>query len=298
MKLVTYSARDGDTHSIGAVLGGQVVDLPTASGQALPADMIAFLDGGDAMMATAREAIETPPASAIHALADIRLRAPLPRPRSIRDTLSFEGHMRFFRERTGRATAQVWYERPIYYKGNPGSVIGPEDEIVWPSFSENLDYELEVSAVIGTRGVDIPVERALDHVAGFMLFNDVSARDTIFEEVPGNLGPSKGKDFDTGNVLGPFLVTRDEIEPQNIRLEARINGELWSEGNSSDMRHSFAQIISFISRSETLFPGDVIGSGTCEKGSGFELGKGLSAGDVVELSSRQLGTLRNKVRRP
>ncbi|MDO7840786.1 fumarylacetoacetate hydrolase family protein [Sphingomonas immobilis] len=294
MKLVTYSSTKGGIPSIGVMVGDGIVDLPEASGHRLPATMLAFLEGGDAFMDMARAAVA---AAAPRPLAEIRLHAPLPRPQSIRDTISFEGHMRFFKERTGRPVPDVWFERPIYYKGNPATVIGPDDDIRWPNFSEKLDYELEFGVIIGTRGSDIPIEKALDHVAGYVIFNDMSARETITYETGGNLGPAKGKDFDTGNVMGPWLVTRDEIDPSDLALEARINGEVWSRGRSSDMRWSFAQIISFISQSETLHPGDFIGSGTCEKGCGAELDRWLKPGDVIELAVEGLGVLRNTVTR-
>ena len=229
------------------------------------------------------------------ALSDTALLAPVPRPASIRDTISFEGHMRAFERRTGKVTPDLWYQRPIYYKGNPATVVGPEADIRWPAYAEKLDYELEFGIIIGQSGCDIAEGDAHRHIAGYLIFNDFSARDIIPGEVSVNLGPSKGKDFDTGNAMGPWLVTPDEVNAASLKMTARINGEIWSEGNSSDMYWSFEQMIAFISQSETLHPGDFIGSGTIENGCGDEMDKWLSPGDLVELEVEGLGILRNKI---
>jgi 2-keto-4-pentenoate hydratase/2-oxohepta-3-ene-1,7-dioic acid hydratase in catechol pathway len=142
-------------------------------------------------------------------------------------------------------------------------------------------------------------ERAIDHVFGFTIFNDFSARDMQTQERPLSMGPMKGKDFDTGNVLGPWIVTRDEVgNPQALAMEARVNGERWGGGNSAAMHHPFNRIIAFISQSETLHPGEVIASGTVPTGCGLELGRFLSPGDVVELEIERIGVLRNRIVRP
>ena len=130
------------------------------------------------------------------------------------------------------AIPPVWYQQPIYYKGNRFSVIGPDEDIVWPSYSERLDYELEIAAIIGRTGKNIARDRAHDHIFGYTIYNDVSARDAQFKELPGRLGPAKGKDFDTGNVLGPWIVTADEIDPYDLTMTAKVNGEEWSRGHS------------------------------------------------------------------
>lgn len=189
----------------------------------------------------------------------------------------------------------VWYRQPIYYKGNRFSVIGHQHDVRWPRYSRVMDYELELACVIGRGGSDIPRERALDHVFGYTIFNDASARDAQGMEMAGGLGPAKGKDFDTGNVLGPWIVTADEIgDAQSLTMVARVNGEEWSRGTSAAMHHRFDAIVSFISQSETLHPGDVIGSGTVGTGCGLEHGRFLSDGDVVELEVERIGTLRNR----
>lgn len=321
MKLVTFEdAKRRGPQRIGGVVGDQVVDLAAAlaaqlaSGSTperaiqiacatIPADMVEFLSGGEYSMDHARRAEEfgTKRGDGLDglplawALSETTLLAPVPRPTSIRDTISFEGHMRAFERRTGKVTPDLWYKRPIYYKGNPATVVGPEAEIRWPSYAEKLDYELEFGIIIGKSGCGIAEGDARKHIAGYLIFNDFSARDIIPGEVSVNLGPSKGKDFDTGNAMGPWLVTPDEVNAADLKMTARINGEIWSEGNSSDMFWSFEQMIAFISQNETLYPGDFIGSGTIENGCGDEMDKWLSPGDVVELEVEGLGILRNTV---
>ena len=190
----------------------------------------------------------------------------------------------------------VWYEQPIYYKGNRLSFVGHKAEIKWPSFSEFLDIELEIAAIIGKKGRDIKEEDASNYIFGYSILNDISARDAQMKEMPGQMGPAKSKDFDTGNVLGPFILTADEVDhPVALNMEARVNGSVWGGGNSKDMHHSFSDIIAHISRSETIYPGEVIGSGTVGTGSGIESGKKLAPGDEFELEIEKIGTLSNKI---
>jgi 2-keto-4-pentenoate hydratase/2-oxohepta-3-ene-1,7-dioic acid hydratase in catechol pathway len=192
--------------------------------------------------------------------------------------------------------AQVWYEQPLYYKCNRFSVIGPEADIQWPSYSEYLDYELEFGAFIGRTGKNIAPESAHAHIFGYCIFNDVSARDAQLREMQGQLGLAKGKDFDTGNVLGPWLVTVDEIpDPQALTMVARVNGEEWSRGSSRGMQHTFADMLAHVSRDETVRAGEFFGSGTVGGGCGIECGRSLKHGDVIELEVEGLGILRNRV---
>lgn len=228
---------------------------------------------------------------------EITLLAPLPRPNSIRDCLAFEEHVK--NSLGGQGVPPAWYEIPIYYKGNPDTVAGPGDDVVWPSYTQLLDYELEFAAVIGREGVDIPKEEAWDYIAGYTIFNDVSARDIQMKEMSCMLGPAKGKDMDGGNVFGPFLVTPDEFDPRADKLmTARVNGEEWSRGGTSSMYHDFATIISYISQSETLHVGDVIGSGTVGTGCGLELKRFPKPGDLIELEIEGIGVLANRFVKP
>jgi len=321
MKLVTFSVKQYHplTHRIGLINSkGNVTDAAAAyrswllsekkceestarklTDALLPGDMTLFLQGGDISMDALKQAASYAESLGVQVAAgeklwyqtdEITLHAPLFRPSSIRDFLSFEEHLK---NSLGRVPP-VWYEIPIYYKGIPASVIGPDEECIWPDYSEIMDYELEFACVIGKRGKDIPASEAHKYIAGYMIFNDFSARDKQFAEMEGKLGPAKGKDFCTA--IGPYLVTPDEIpDVYNMPMRARVNGELWSEGNSNTMYRTFAEIIEYASTFETLLPGDILGSGTVGNGCGLELKKYLKEGDVIELEIEPLGVLRNRI---
>ena len=224
-------------------------------------------------------------------------------PRQIRDCLVFEEHLanslQRTSERTGRPAEpipEVWYRQPIYYKSNRFSVVGHEADVLWPSYSEWMDYECELACIIGRKVKDISSASALDHVFGYTIFNDFSARDAQYLEMQGRLGPAKGKDFDTGNVFGPWIVTRDELpDPHDLKMEARVNGKRMGGGSSRTMHHSFQSILAHISASETIFPGEIICSGTVGTGCGNEVGYRLKPGDIVELEIERIGILRNRI---
>jgi 2-keto-4-pentenoate hydratase/2-oxohepta-3-ene-1,7-dioic acid hydratase in catechol pathway len=290
---------------------GQLLDLEAAARDAGTPDpafasMLDLIDAGEPGLARAREWARRWPAAHSLPLTGTRLLSPLPEPRQMRDCLVFEQHllnaMKTWELRTGRPSAPispVWYERPTWYKCNRFSVVGHETEVRWPPYSELMDFELELACVIGRKGVDISRDQALSHIFGFTIFNDFSARDVQMVERPLGMGPMKGKDFDTGNVLGPWIVTTDEIgDPQSLEMSVRVNGERWGGGNSRDMHHSFADILAFVSQSETLHPGEVIASGTVPTGCGLELNRFLAPGDVVELEVANIGVLRNRIVRP
>ena len=225
---------------------------------------------------------------------EIKLLAPLPHPASMRDFYAFEHHVKKGFEKRGEPMPPEWYEMPVYYKGNHQSIIGPDQDVRWPSFTEKFDYELELAIIIGKQGRDIPEDQARDYIAGYTVMNDFSARDIQRKEMKVRLGPAKGKDFATA--IGPVLVTPDEIpDPYNLRMTAKINGETWSEGNSGSIFHSFEKMIAFASSEETLFPGDLIGSGTVGTGCGLELDRWVKPGDLMELEIENIGVLRNRV---
>lgn len=265
-------------------------------------EMHAFIAAGDLALQEAQRAIDRAGDDARLPLADVTLHPPLDPPAQLRDCLVFEEHLRNSFAQAAKLTGDeprpipnVWYEQPVYYKGNRFSCVGHEHDVRWPAWSEVMDYELELACVIGRPGRDIAAGDALAHVFGYTIFNDASARDAQFREMAGQLGPAKGKDFDTGNVLGPWIVTADEIgDPQDLAMTARVNGEEWSRGTTADMHHSFADIVAFVSRAETLHPGEVIGSGTVGTGCGLEQGRFLADGDVVELEVEGIGVLRNR----
>jgi 2-keto-4-pentenoate hydratase/2-oxohepta-3-ene-1,7-dioic acid hydratase in catechol pathway len=174
--------------------------------------------------------------------------------------------------------------------------VGTNAPVYWPSYTEKLDYELEIGIFTGKVGKNIKPEDAHKYIAGYTIYNDFTARDIQIREMMARLGPSKGKDFDTGNAIGPYLVTPDEVpEPYNLVMSAKINGTEWSKGNTSEMHYSFEEIIAYVSREETLYPGEFIGSGTVGNGCGLELNRWLKRGDAVELSVESLGVLRNVI---
>jgi 2-keto-4-pentenoate hydratase/2-oxohepta-3-ene-1,7-dioic acid hydratase in catechol pathway len=276
MRLVTYDAGAGP--KVGALVDGGVADL------GFDGDMVAFIAAGA-------------PGSPGERVAGARLLAPL-RPRSLRDFLAFEGHMKNALTRLGREIPAEWYEVPAYYKGMPDTVIGPEDEIPWPDWSEHLDHELELAAVIGPEPVrDVAAHDALGAVFGWTIWNDLSARDVQARELPIGMGPGKAKDWDGANVLGPCIVTADELDATDVRMTVRVNGETWGDARSSEMHHSFGELIAYAARSQTLYPGEVIGSGTAPGGSGLELDRRLEPGDVIEMEVEGIGLLRNTIGR-
>jgi 2-keto-4-pentenoate hydratase/2-oxohepta-3-ene-1,7-dioic acid hydratase in catechol pathway len=224
---------------------------------------------------------------------DARLLAPL-RPRSLRDFLAFEGHMKNALSRLGRPIPDEWYEIPAYYKGMPDTVIGPDEDVPWPAWTDKLDHELELAAIVGSRVRDVATT---DCIFGYTIWNDISARDVQTRELPVGMGPAKAKDWDGSNVLGPCIVTADEVDVSNIVLEVRVNGERWGGDTTATMHHTFPDLIAYASLAETLHPGDVLGSGTATGGSGIELDRWLQPGDVVELEAGPIGVLRNTIGR-
>lgn len=273
MKLVTYDAGVGPR--VGALEDGGVVDL------GFEGHMVAFIEAGA-------------PVGERRSIGEARLLAPL-RPRSMRDFLAFESHLKGALGRLGRPIPDEWYEVPAYYKGMPDTVIGPEAEIPWPAWTDRLDHELELAAVIGRRCKDVPASEARECVFGYTIWNDVSARDVQTRELPVGMGPGKAKDWDGANVLGPCLVTADELDASELRMEVRVDGERWGGDSSASMHWSFADMIAYASRSQTLYPGELLGSGTAAGGSGLELDRELRPGNVVELEIEGIGVLRNRI---
>ena len=194
------------------------------------------------------------------------------------------------------AVPDVWYQQPLYYKANRFSVAQSGKDIVWPAYSEVMDFELELACIIGKKGKDIKKGNAEDHIFGYTIYNDLSARDAQMLESPGMLGPAKSKDFDDSIILGPVIVTKDELDdPYNLRMQARVNGETWCDNNSNTIHWTFSDMIAHISKSETLHPGEVIGSGTVGLGCGLEYLRFLNDGDTVELEIEKIGVISNKV---
>ena len=218
-------------------------------------------------------------------LADVDLRPPVLHPPSVRDFYAFERHVRTARTARGLDVPPEWYELPVFYFSNPAAIYGHEDEIPYPEGTQELDYELEVAAIVGAGG----------RVGGFTVMNDWSARDVQRKEMKVGLGPAKGKDFATS--LGPIVVTPDEFDGSRATMVARVNDEERSRGELGDLHHSWEKIVAHAARNTRLLPGDVLGSGTVGTGCILELGDGrwLRPGDVVELEVEGIGTLRNRV---
>jgi fumarylacetoacetate (FAA) hydrolase len=233
-----------------------------------------FFTGGG----TARRHAEYP-------LAEVEFRPPVLHPPSVRDFYAFEQHVRTARASRGLEVPPEWYEQPVFYFSNPAAIYGPEEEIPYPADTEELDYELEVAAVIGAEG----------RIGGFTILNDWSARDLQRVEMRVGLGPAKGKDFATS--LGPVVVTPDEFDGSTGAMLARVNDEERSRGNLSDLYHPWDAIVGAAARNTHLRAGDVLGSGTVGTGCILEHGDGrwLRPGDVVELEVEGIGVLRNRI---
>jgi 2-keto-4-pentenoate hydratase/2-oxohepta-3-ene-1,7-dioic acid hydratase in catechol pathway len=230
----------------------------------------------------------------VYALDEVRLRPPVPRVPVLRDFAAFEDHLENTFSRMGLKIPPVWYEQPTAFKANSTSIIGHDDPVVWPRYTEKLDFELEVAAVIGVPGRNVACADANRHILGYTLLNDFSARDTQRGEMAISTGPFKGKDFAWG--LGPWIVTCDELgDPSSLQMRVRINGETWVESTPGPMQWSFPEVVSYTSQDETLNIGDVIGSGTVNGGCGFEIDRWIKQGDVVELEADRIGVLRNRV---
>jgi fumarylacetoacetate (FAA) hydrolase len=208
----------------------------------------------------------------------------------VRDLYAFEQHVATARASRGLEVPPEWYEQPVFYFSNPAAIYGPEAEIPYPAGSEELDYELEVAAIVGAEG----------RIGGFTVLNDWSARDLQRRELKVGLGPAKGKDFATS--LGPIVVTADEFAGDEAEMVARVNGEERSRGNLRDLYFSWDEIRRQAARNTHLRAGDVLGSGTVGTGCLLELssspawdGRWLQPGDVVELEVEGIGVLRNRV---
>ena len=241
------------------------------------------------------------------ALDEVTFHSPI-HPTTLRDGYAFEQHVVTANRNRGREVPEEWYQFPVFYFTNPNAIFGPEDMIPYPSYTQALDYELEIAAVIGKGGMDIKPEDAPAHIFGYTIFNDWSARDVQRKEMIVGLGPAKGKDF--ASSFGPVIVTHETLADKatgrpgvyDLSMTARINGEEFSRGNFKDIHWSFGEIVARASESVMLYPGDVIGSGTVGTGCLLELtkfqGPWLKQGDIVELEVERIGILRNTVGTP
>jgi 2-keto-4-pentenoate hydratase/2-oxohepta-3-ene-1,7-dioic acid hydratase in catechol pathway len=294
VKLARYrSALDGDTY-VGVVLEDVVVPVGRGSGQAGSQVLLA--------LAMARGRHDPEVIGPEEAVGDVALLPPLGDPPSVRDFYAFEAHVATARKTRGLDMEPDWYELPVFYFTNPAAIIGPGDDVRPPPTAE-LDYELEVAAIVGADCADVDPREWQSVVAGFTVMNDWSARDLQRREMRLGLGPAKGKDFATS--LGPVLVTPDELigadgKPAGAMV-ARVNGEEWSRGELADLHFGWGELIAHASRDTRLRAGDVIGSGTVGTGCILELGlvhghdryPWLEPGDEVEVEG--IGILRNRI---
>jgi 2-keto-4-pentenoate hydratase/2-oxohepta-3-ene-1,7-dioic acid hydratase in catechol pathway len=303
MKLVTFTT-GGSEPRVGAMNADdtRVVDLAAADNQPYFATMLDLIETGDEAVGRAKDIVANANGSASHAMADVSLKSPILVPPQIRDFLCFEEHLlnAFAMLRKKKAEAEpdpeealarfekegafapppIWYEQPLYYKPSRFGVIGNDDDVQWPFFSEAMDYEMEFGAWLGKSGKDVTPEQATDLIFGYSIFNDISARDTQAREMPAGFGPGKGKDFETGQIIGPCIVTADAFDPYNAEMIVRINGEEVSRGHSGKMYWKFEDCIAHVSRAETVYPGEFFASGTVGGGCGLELDSYLEPNDA------------------
>jgi 2-keto-4-pentenoate hydratase/2-oxohepta-3-ene-1,7-dioic acid hydratase in catechol pathway len=307
MRWVTYRAPDqtGTVDRIGLVIGEMIHALGGSD------SLLGLLgDDGTALREAGERARRFP--AEIRAISDARLQAPIPRPPSIRDFSSFEDHYRAGLKAFGLEFDERWYEAPMFYFSNNNVVIGDAVDVQFPHASNQMDYEIEIAAIVGREGADISSDEAEGYIAGYTIFNDWSARDLLRTDLKRSLlGPSKGKDSNNG--MGPFLVTADELLPRrtgkgfDLWMSASVNGREYSRGNWANIHWSFSEMLAHASRDSRVVPGDVIASGTVGTGCIMELSAShgaerypyLEEGDEVVVAVEGLGELRNRVsRRP
>jgi 2-keto-4-pentenoate hydratase/2-oxohepta-3-ene-1,7-dioic acid hydratase in catechol pathway len=297
LRIYRYARTEGEARVAVAIDERRPVDLEAAwleSSSSRPPWLYstkALIEAGPETLSAARDAVTV---AETDSLSSVSWLCPFDAIASLRDFLSFEEHvLRGAARRHGEVPA-YWYEAPVYYKGNHRTLLGPGDTCVRPSYTDSLDFELELGWVIGRGGRDIAPADAAEHVFGFTIFNDFSARDIQAREMRAWLGPAKGKDF--ANAFGPCIVTTDEVgaEP-DLAMICRVNGEEWGRARSSDMHWKWRDVIAYVSRDEDVWAADVLGSGTPGGCCGLDIGRTLQPGDVVELEIERIGVLRNPI---
>jgi fumarylacetoacetate (FAA) hydrolase len=307
VKIVSYQGKDGPR--VGAVRDGRIYSIAGLLGDPNPIpDVSALLAAQEDVLGALRTRLAMADISASDAgstdLGSAKLLPPIHRPPTIRDHIAFEEHAT--RQFT-RPVPEVWGRRPIHYYSNTSRILGHGAAVTMPE-TERLDYELELAVVIRDECSNLSPDNALEHVFGFVIMNDWSARDLQADEMAYGLGPAKGKDFATS--LGPWIVTRDEMLPYlkkgvlDVNCEVRVNGEVWASSNASSQAHTWGQMLAHASQDNTLLPGDVIASGTvggCSIGEAIRKGypaRYLQPGDLVELDVEGIGTLANTIAGP
>ncbi|HEY1024554.1 MAG TPA: fumarylacetoacetate hydrolase family protein [Sphingobacteriaceae bacterium] len=319
MKLVSYKTENNE--HLGIFANGHLYNLNSCD-KLIPDNMNAFLKGGEDLMQRAKKVNEDILSGKVEAKEEVffELLAPVPHPASCRDGYAFRQHVAAARRNRKVDMIAEFDQYPIFYFTNHNAIQGPGEIECMPDHFEKLDFELEVAIVIGKRGKNIRAAEADEYIAGYMIMNDMSARTLQMEEMLLNLGPAKGKDFST--VIGPWLVTPDELEQYKVpakeghagnnydlKMKCWVNGIEVSSGSAADMDWTFAEIIERCAYGVEILPGDVIGSGTVGTGCFLELnGTGLlndpnfkpqwlQDGDVVEMEITGLGRLSNTIKK-
>ena len=312
MKLSTYTLKKSDKELIGLLNKDSLINLNVFFGEICLLELIQLPDWKELIIKKTKLNNLT-----THNLEDVKLLAPIPRPNSLRDAYAFRQHVETSRRNRGLEMIKEFDDFPVFYFSNHNAIFGPNDDIqCMPSHFEKLDYELEIAILIGKEGINVKAENAKEYIAGFMIMNDMSSRGLQMKEMKLNLGPAKGKDF--ASVLGPYLVTPDELsgniinEDDNgcnydLQMTCSLNGKLLSKGNLKDMAWSFEKIIERVSYGTTIYPGDIIGSGTVGTGCLLEINGTnklkssdftevwLKENDVVEMEIEKLGKITNKI---
>lgn len=300
MRWTTFRQHGHATERVGVLQHDHVHALPDG------ATLLGLLgDDGERLQRAGEQALRDP--RGVHALADIELLAPIPQPPSMRDFMAFEAHFKNVQDALGRAVPSEYYDAPAFYFSNPAAIVGPHADIAIAPGTRCWDYELEVAAIIGRGGRDLNPQRAQEHIVGYSVLCDFSARDLQSREMTVGLGPTKAKDSATS--IGPWLVTADELAPYaaergfSLAMRAQVNGRPYSEGRLDSLDWSFGELLAYASRGTELRPGDILGTGTVGTGCILELmlmrGPGeypwLVVDDVVELEVEQLGRLRHRI---
>ena len=312
MKLSTYTLKKSDKELIGLLNKDSLINLNVFFGEISLLELIQLPDWKELIIKKTKLNNLT-----THKLEEVKLLAPIPRPNSLRDAYAFRQHVETSRRNRGLEMIKEFDDFPVFYFSNHNAIFGPSDDIqCMPSHFEKLDYELEIAILIGKEGINVKAENAKEYIAGFMIMNDMSSRGLQMEEMKLNLGPAKGKDF--ASVLGPYLVTPDELsgniinEDDNgcnydLQMTCSLNGKLLSKGNLKDIAWSFEKIIERVSYGATIYPGDIIGSGTVGTGCLLEINGTnklkssdftevwLKENDVVEMEIEKLGKITNKI---
>ena len=312
MKLSTYTLKKSDKELIGLLNKDSLINLNVFFGEICLLELIQLPDWKELIIKKTKLNNLT-----THNLEEVNLLAPIPKPNSLRDAYAFRQHVETSRRNRGLEMIKEFDDFPVFYFSNHNAIFGPNDDIqCMPSHFEKLDYELEIAILIGKEGINVKAENAKEYIAGFMIMNDMSSRGLQMKEMKLNLGPAKGKDF--ASVLGPYLVTPDELsgniinEDDNgcnydLQMTCSLNGKLLSKGNLKDMAWSFEKIIERVSYGATIYPGDIIGSGTVGTGCLLEINGTnklkssdftevwLKENDVVEMEIEKLGKITNKI---